>query len=487
MTSAQRRRVRDVFEAALDRDPAERAGWIEGEAGDDPLVRDEVRSLLDHDSRAGSFLRHPVLDRVPALLTDEAFAPGASIGPYSIIREVGRGGMGRVYLAWDQRLARRVALKALAPHLTRDERHRERLRREARAAASLTHPGICTVYALEEIDGELYIASEFVEGRTLREEMRSAPRPSAADVLSTARELAAALASAHDRGVTHRDLKPENVMRTGDGRLKILDFGLARIDAPALQLPAAGATVPGMLIGTPAYMAPEQLNGQPIDRRADVFAFGVLLYEYASGVHPFEADTPLARVARVLESDARPLTARCPQLSIALAEVIARCLRKPPLDRFQSAAEIVGALDQAGSGLAAPAHGTWWRAHQSVIIALYLGSAALGWVLKEWIEIPTTISAFIALGIGATIGCVLRGHMIFTERMNTAMLILERRRTARALIAVDLAMAAALTLDGVLFAAWPLTSVLTISLALGIALAATVLEPATTRAAFGED
>jgi serine/threonine protein kinase len=486
MTPEQRRRVRDLFEAALDRTSAERAGWIDREASDDPVVRDEVQSLIDHESRAGSFLQHPVVDRVPGLLTDDVLAPGAAVGSYTIIREIGRGGMGRVYMASDERLGRTVALKALAPHLTRDEQQRERLRREARAAASLTHPGICTVYALEEIDGELYIATEFVDGRTLREEMRTVKRPASVDVLRTARELADALASAHARGMTHRDLKPENVMRTSDGRLKILDFGLARIDMSSLQVPEAMATAPGMLIGTPAYMAPEQLNGHTVDRRADVFALGVLLYEYASGVHPFEAESPLAMVARVLESEARPLTTRCPQLSIAIVDVIGRCLRKSPLERFQTAAEIVGALGQTHGAESPPTYATWWRVHQLVIIALYIGSAALGWQLKEWLETRTTISLFIALGIGATIGCVLRGHLIFTERMNRSMLAGERRRTARALLTVDIALAAALTVDGLSFVAWPLTSVLTISLALSIALAAAVLEPATTRATFGE-
>src|SRR4029077_7515819 len=140
------------------------------------------------------------------------------------------GGMGRVYLASDATLGRTVALKALAPHLLRDPMQRERLRSEARAAAVLTHPGICTVYALEEVDGELYIATEFVDGHTLGEEIRSGRQASAGEVLQTAQDLAAALASAHASGVIHRDLKPDNVMRSRDGRLKILDFGLARID-----------------------------------------------------------------------------------------------------------------------------------------------------------------------------------------------------------------------------------------------------------------
>ena len=155
MESAQRRRVRDLFEAALDREPATDVhDWIAREAADDPIVRDEVLSLLTHHSRAGEFLSEPIAERVPDLLADDQpLPPGAKVGAYTILRELGRGGMGRVYLASDERLGRTVALKALAPRLVRDPSQRERLRREARAAAGLTHPGICTVYALEEVDG----------------------------------------------------------------------------------------------------------------------------------------------------------------------------------------------------------------------------------------------------------------------------------------------------------------------------------------------
>src|SRR5262249_59904707 len=169
-------------------------------------------------------------------------------------------------------------------------------------------PGICTVYALEEIDGDLYIATEFVDGHTLREEIQSNHRPSVAEVARTARELAAALASAHKNGVVHRDLKPENIMRTRDGRLKILDFGLARLEpsaaAGARFSGAVHATQPGTMVGTPAYMAPEQINGGAVDARSDLFAFGVVMYECACGVHPFDGSTPPAVVARVLRSDA---------------------------------------------------------------------------------------------------------------------------------------------------------------------------------------
>jgi len=486
--------VRDLFEKALER--AGEAAWIAHEAADDPVVRDEVLSLVEHHSRAGEFLARPIADEAPELLADEAaLEPGSAIGAYAIVREVGRGGMGRVYLATDTRLGRTVALKALAPHLVRDPSQRERLRREARSAASLTHPGICTVYALEEIDGDLYIATEFIDGHTLGVEIRAGRRPSGDEVLRTARELAAALASAHARGIVHRDLKPENVMRANDGRLKILDFGLARIleeggpEGASHTRSAGFATRPGIVLGTPAYMAPEQINGEAVDARADVFAFGVLLYEYACGEHPFAATTELAVVARVLGSEARPLLERCPDVPRGAAAVIARCLRKAPSQRFGSAAELVGALETVGDAVPpVSAHASWWRAHQIIVILVYVISCAVAWQIKDWGETPVTVGLFLALCAVSTICGVLRGHLVFTELMNRSHLAVERRRTSRALLLLDLLAAALLLADGIIVAATrALPAVLTIALALGIALASIVLEPATTAAAFGEE
>ena len=465
MTAEQQRRVRDLFEQALDRDPSQAAAWVSG-ATDDPIVRQEVLSLLEHHSRAGAFLQEPIVERMPELLgdDDEPLAPGAVVGAYTIVRELGRGGMGRVYLAKDDRLGRTVALKALAPPLVRDASQRERLRREARAAASLTHPGICTVYALEEIDGELYIATEFVDGRTLRDEIESG-RPSGEMLTRTARDLAAALASAHARGIVHRDLKPENIMRTADGRLKILDFGLARIDSVQENV---RVTRTGVMVGTLAYMAPEQRHHGHVDARADVFAYGVVMYEYACGTHPVRASAPLSVPA-------------------GLSEVFARCLREVPAERFASGGEIAGALDRAADAAVSP-HASWWRIHQLVIGALYIAAATLAWQIKEWFETPVTVGLFLALGTGATIGGVLRGHLVFTERMNRSWLAWERRRTGRATLLLDLLMCAMLFADGVLIASRrALPAVGALSLALGIVLAALVLEPATTTAAFGDE
>jgi hypothetical protein len=484
------RSVRDVFEAALEEDPPDLQAWLD-KRGVDADVRREVLSLLDHHSRAGSFLADAIVERVPELLDDDdALDNGAVVGHYKIERELGRGAMGRVYLATDTRLRRPVALKALAPHLTGDPSHRERLRREARAAASLPHPGICRVYALEEIDGQLYIASELVDGRTLRDEMSAGVQPAPDAIASTARELADALASAHANGITHRDFKPENVMRHSDGRLKVLDFGLARMAQPYAECAPARATVAGALVGTPAYMSPEQLNGQPADTRSDVFAYGVVMYEYASGAHPFHASTPLGLAARVLESEPEPIATRCRSVPAAVAAVIDRSLRKQPQARFASAVDIVRALqDVRGGAAAAPSRfANMWRVHQAVTMALYFGAAWLTWWIKELFKPnPMLLGVFVALGIGGAAAGVMRGHLLFTSALNNMHFSSERRRLRPVIVAIDLVMAAGLALSGLtLVSARPLAGVLTVAFAVGLAMSTMMIEPATTAAAFGQ-
>jgi len=402
------------------------------------------------------------------------------LGPYTVVREIGRGGMGRVYLASDGRLGRMVALKALAPQLTREPSHRERLRREARAAAVLTHPGICTVYALEELDGELYIATEFVEGHTLRDEIASGTRPALETLVLTARDLASALAS------THRDLKPENVMRTRDGRIKVLDFGLARVEAGPGGIAATLTAAPGSIAGTPAYMSPEQIEGRATGPAADVFAFGVLMYEWISGRHPFHAGSPLATVARIVDSAPEPL-GRHVQVPVWVADVIHRCLRKPVDERFGSASELLPYFDRPAVVEPPPLKSTWWRTHQIVAMVLYTIATAQAWYIKEWLREPTALWAFVVMGIVAAVGGIVRGHLVFTDIMNRARLRSELARTQRVRLFTDVLIAALLTIDALLLASQaPLTTVLTIALATGIMLAAVLMEPATTEALFGE-
>ena len=492
MTPDDWRRVRALFEGALDQPPGEVGRWLEGQAGEDPALCQEVASLLAHHSRAGRFLHEPLSDRLPWLLgAPEALAAGEAIGAYAIIREIGRGGMGRVYLASDARLGRRVALKALPSELADDPAQRERLRREARAMAALAHPGICTVYALEETDRGLFIATEYIEGQTLREEMAGTDRPPFHAVVSAAHELAAALACAHGRGIIHRDVKPENVIRGADGRLKMLDFGLAVDGAPAsVDQPDRAQhrlTEPGMLVGTPGYMAPEQLRGEPADARSDVFALGVLLYEFACGVHPFQARDPLAVTARVLEHEPTPIAHVRPEIPAPVAAAIERCLKKRPAERWPSAVELALALAAPAPSLPQK-HGEprilWWRTHQLGMIALYVLAAGLAWHIKEWTH-GAAAAAFVAIGLAGAINGVLRGHLLFTWWTNRDAIGAERSRTGSMTLVVDLAMAAVLAAAGILAEpARPLAATVTIALAAAIALARTIVEPATTRAAF---
>ena len=486
MNTEQRRRARDLFEHALEHEPADVVRWLDEAASDDSVVRAEVRSLLDHHSRAGAFLTQPVAEAAPHLLEEEhTLEPGTVLGSYTVVREIGRGGMGRVYLASDGRLGRTVAIKALAPQLTRAPLHRERLRREARAAAALTHPGICTVYALEELDGELYIVTEFVEGRTLRDEIAEGKRPTLDMIVATARDLASALASAHATGITHRDLKPENVMRTKDRRIKILDFGLARVETgPGGIAATLTAALPGGIAGTPAYMSPEQIEGRTAGPPADVFAFGVLMYEWISGRHPFQASSVLATLARVLDSTPEPLSAHA-QVPKWLSDVIDRCLRKTANERYSSAAELLHAFDHPAAAAFEPRRrsSTWWRTHQAVAIVLYTIAAAHAWQIKEWFREPISLWAFVVMGIAGSVGGIIRGHLVFTDIMNRPHLASELSRTKRVRMFTDVLIALLLTLDALLLIdSKPLTAVLTILLAAGIALAAVLMEPATTEA-----
>jgi hypothetical protein len=278
-------------------------------------------------------------------------------------------------------------------------------------------------------------------------------------------------------------------MRNADGRLKILDFGLARLerqaDAPAL----ARATMPGALVGTPAYMSPEQLNGQPADARSDVFALGVVLYEYACGVHPFAAATPLAVAARVLETEPPPIASRCPQMPVGVAPLIDRCLRKSPSDRFESAVAVVAALRVPATDAAvSSSFVTMWRVHQLATMMLYVAVTTLAWWIKELFKPNATLlSVFVALGLASAAGGVMRGHLVFTSALNREHLTSERRRLGRPLLAIDLIIAAGGAVSGLVLAGTrPLAGVLSASLAIGLALASLMMEPATTSAAFGQ-
>ena len=494
--------INELFHQALEQPDDRRDAFLDRACAGRADLRAELASLLAAHKNADAFIEQPAGDMTALLREPNAHAPGSSVGPYTIGDVIGEGGMGIVYRAEDTRLGRTVALKAVAPRFTGDEARRERLRREARAAALLNHPGIATVYALEEIDGELYIASEYVEGETLRDELQRA-RPSLKQTMDTALEIARALAAAHERGVVHRDLKPENVMRARDGHIKILDFGLARIAEDAASL--SFMTADGSRLGTPAYMSPEQIRGELVDFRADLFAFGAMVHELA-GAHPFATSDPAATIARVLETDPPSLAVSRPSNALdapgwrALEVIAGVCLKKSPDARFQSTKELVDALEAARASTAEssprlpdlrdfriPASEalSWWRFHQlATIVAYCVMLMPLGYVREVQ---ATSLGWFLAGMVAALVSGALRLHLWFTQRWYPDEWAAQRQRSLvwirlsdAAFVVVQLATAFLIADDYSRLSAWFVAN------GVAVLIAFTIVEPATTRAAFRE-
>jgi TolB-like protein len=270
---------------------------------------------------------------------------GESLGPYRVLEKLGEGGMGQVYRARDPRLQREVALKILPAVLSSDPIHIERFRREARAVAALTHPNIVTIYSVEEADGVHFLTMELIEGRPLDREL-SAAGCALAQLLDIGMALADGLAAAHERGIVHRDLKPANVMIDRHGRVKILDFGLAKNTTTdvALAETRAPLTNAGLVVGTMPYMAPEQIEGRTVDTRTDIFALGIVLYELAAGTRPFAGDSSPMLMTAILRDEPQPIAERRPDLPAAFGRVVSRCLEKRPNDRIQTARDVFNEL-----------------------------------------------------------------------------------------------------------------------------------------------
>src|SRR6202163_2409335 len=295
-----------------------------------------------------------------------AILPGRRLGPYEILAQIGAGGMGEVYRARDTRLDRIVAIKVLPAHLADRSELRERFEREARTIASLNHPHICTLFDIGQQDGIDYLVMEYLDGETLSQRLPKGSLP-LEQVLQFAIEIADALDKAHRKGVTHRDLKPGNIMLTKAGT-KLLDFGLAKLrqDAapvtPLSELPTANdpLTAQGTIVGTLQYMAPEQLEGKEVDARTDIFAFGTVVYEMATGKKCFEGKSQASLIASILQIEPPPISSLQPMTPPALDRVAQRCLAKDPDDRWQTARDLEVELkwiDEQGSQAAMPAPG----------------------------------------------------------------------------------------------------------------------------------
>ncbi len=274
---------------------------------------------------------------------------GTTLGPYEILAPAGSGGMGEVYRARDTRLDRIVAIKVLPAHLADEPERRERFEREARTIASLNHPHICTLYDIGRQNGTDFLVMEYLEGETLAQRLLKGPLP-LDQVLQYAIEIADALDKAHRKGITHRDLKPGNIMLTKSGS-KLLDFGLAKLRqdaAPVVSLSkmstADSLTAQGTILGTLQYMAPEQLEAKEVDARTDIFAFGAVVYEMATGEKCFEGKSQASLIASILEREPPPMSSLQPMTPPALDRVVKKCLRKDCDDRWQSARDVTDEL-----------------------------------------------------------------------------------------------------------------------------------------------
>jgi Tol biopolymer transport system component len=304
--------------------------------------------------------------------------PGTRLGPYEIIDKLGAGGMGEVYRARDTRLNRDVAIKVLPGSLASDPDRLRRFEQEARATGMLNHPNILAVYDVGTHEGVPYLVTELLEGETLRDGLPVPRRKS----LDYARQIATGLAAAHSKGITHRDLKPENLFITHDGRVKILDFGLAKLEVPEADgdVTRTAGTTPGIAMGTVGYMSPEQARGKPADHRSDIFSFGAILYEMLGGTRAFQRDSAMDTISAILKEDPPPLADH------ALDAVVRRCIEKSPEQRFQSASDLgfaIEALSGALSGSvitqavasAAPRGRAWAAIALAAVLALAFGIA----------------------------------------------------------------------------------------------------------------
>jgi serine/threonine protein kinase/Tol biopolymer transport system component len=344
-------RVKEIFHSALEIDAEARRSFLDGACGGDAGLRQHVELLLGKADPAESFLETPVLSNAPSRASTAALL-GGSFGPYRIDLLLGSGGMGEVYRAHDSKLGRDVALKTLPAQSACDAERLVRFRREARTLASLNHPNIAAIFGLEEFGGVHWLVLELVEGETL-----CGPLPIAC-ALDYARQVAEALEAAHEKGVIHRDLKPANVKVTPKGRVKVLDFGLAKavwgsemtqeLSEPVTAVTSA-ETLTGDVLGTPGYMSPEQTRGEVVDQRTDIWAFGCLLYELLSGKRAFRGDSSQETGAAVLarEPDWQTLPAKTPA---RIRELLRQCLQKDADRRVSTIAEVRRAVEETQRG-----------------------------------------------------------------------------------------------------------------------------------------
>jgi len=349
MTPERWEQIGRLYRAALEVEPDKRTAFLAQACGDDQNLRHEVESLLVAKSEAGGFLAAGAMRDAARMLAEEKrmLLAGSRLGHYHVLSLLGAGGMGEVYLAADTRLNRKIALKLLPKELTQDREQVRRFQQEARAASALNHPNIVMIFEIGQADSTHYIATEFIEGETLRQRLAKSTM-SLREVSDVSIQIASALATAHGAGIIHRDIKPENVMLRPDGYVKVLDFGLAKLTESQLSTTDTEAptiakvvTDPGTVMGTVNYMSPEQARGVVVDARSDIFSLGVVIYEMIAGRAPFEGQTASDVIASILKTEPSPLARYSSEVSPELQWIVNKTLRKDRDERYQTAKELL--------------------------------------------------------------------------------------------------------------------------------------------------
>ncbi len=347
ITQQRWQQIKAIFHSAQECAPAERAALLNQACGDDEALRQEVESLLATDENNEDFLGAPAYELMAGVLADEKaeFVAGQEVGPYTILSSLGEGGMGQVYLAQDARLPRKVALKLLSADVARDERRVQRFEHEAQAASRLNHPNVCMILEIGTAqDGRRFIAMEHIDGVTLRDRIEKR-RLLPAEALDVGIQVAATLAAAHAEDIVHRDIKPENIMLRLDGFIKVLDFGIAKLNESlsrqeeALEATGRLNTEPGTLMGTVRYMSPEQLREAPVDQRTDIWSLGVVLYEMVTGATPFEAPTTNDTIALILGKQQTEFKFG-DEVPMGFQTIIKKALIKDRSERYQTVKEL---------------------------------------------------------------------------------------------------------------------------------------------------
>src|ERR1051325_6319337 len=347
MTPERWQQVKAIFNSAINYRPEEREVFISQACSGDDALRSEVESLIASHERSGRFIDEPAFHVAASLLADDKseLKPGQTIGSYEVVSFLSRGGMGEVCVHKDKGLGRKVALKLLPSSFTKDDDRLRRFEQEARAASALNHPNIITIYEIREVGSSHVIATEFVEGETLRTRLnRSALSISAA--LDVTIQVADALSAAHKAGIIHRDIKPENIMLRPDGYVKVLDFGLAKLSEQASPAVAAEAptiqvrTGSGIVIGTAGYMSPEQARGLAVDGRSDIFSLGAMMYEMITLQKPFHGETPSDTLASILKTEPPSVSQIKPGIPPELNRIVSKTLRKDREERYQGVKDL---------------------------------------------------------------------------------------------------------------------------------------------------